>query len=201
MNRALLPTIQALQRCCQRVLTPGVTAVHRIAVAHPSPAPTYPLAEDSRTCAIFDWEEFSPPPRGRRMSLAVVHIISSMEIGGAQQLLLDLCVETRERGHQVKVLALRGGPMTAEFRREGVEVEELPDHGLCSLLTLLELVAWLRHDRPDLVHTHLGKADGYGRVAARLAGVRAVVSTVHNIEKWKSLPRLSSPAADETLRP
>ena len=44
-----------------------------------------------------------------------------------------------------------------------------------------ELVRLFRRLRPDIVHTHNPKPGVYGRVAARLAGVPAVVNTVHGL--------------------
>ena len=47
------------------------------------------------------------------------------------------------------------------------------------LAAFRELVGILRRERFDLVHTHTPKAGVLGRLAARLAGTRAVVNTVH----------------------
>jgi glycosyltransferase involved in cell wall biosynthesis len=46
---------------------------------------------------------------------------------------------------------------------------------------LFELAGLFRRLRPDIVHTHNPKPGLYGRVAARLAGVRGVVNTVHGL--------------------
>jgi glycosyltransferase involved in cell wall biosynthesis len=46
---------------------------------------------------------------------------------------------------------------------------------------LAELTALFRRLRPDIVHTHNPKPGWYGRVAARLARVPAVVNTVHGL--------------------
>mgnify|MGYP001161693871 CR=1 FL=1 len=46
---------------------------------------------------------------------------------------------------------------------------------------LAELTALFRRRRPDIVHTHNPKTGVYGRVAARLAGVPAIVNTVHGL--------------------
>lgn len=46
---------------------------------------------------------------------------------------------------------------------------------------LVELHSLFRRLRPDLVHTHTPKAGIFGRVAARAAGVPAVVNTVHGL--------------------
>jgi glycosyltransferase involved in cell wall biosynthesis len=132
--------------------------------------------------------------------LAITHIITGLTIGGAQQLLLNLCLETLAQGHQVRVIGLRPGVMAGEFRRQGIPVEELALQRMVSLSTLVRLMAILKRKRPDLVHTHLGRADSYGRVAAAMARVPVTVSTVHNVEQWKDrLPLRWIDAATATL--
>jgi glycosyltransferase involved in cell wall biosynthesis len=49
------------------------------------------------------------------------------------------------------------------------------------LLALTELVKLFRQMSPSVVHTHTPKAGIYGRVAARVAGVPAIVNTVHGL--------------------
>ena len=46
---------------------------------------------------------------------------------------------------------------------------------------LVELVRLFRHVSPDIVHTHNPKPGLYGRLAARMAGVPAIVNTVHGL--------------------
>jgi glycosyltransferase involved in cell wall biosynthesis len=48
-------------------------------------------------------------------------------------------------------------------------------------LALGQLVGLLRRLQPDIVHTHNPKPGLYGRLAARLVGVPAVVNTVHGL--------------------
>ena len=55
------------------------------------------------------------------------------------------------------------------------------------------MVGLIRRESPQIVHTHLFKSDFHGRLAARIAGVPVVVSTLHSIDPWaqeRSLGRL-----------
>jgi glycosyltransferase involved in cell wall biosynthesis len=61
-----------------------------------------------------------------------------------------------------------------EFDRAGL---------LAARRALRELAGVLRGSQPDLVHTHLLKADALGALAARKAGVAALVSSKHNDER------------------
>jgi glycosyltransferase involved in cell wall biosynthesis len=93
----------------------------------------------------------------------------------------------RER-YQVDVLC---GPQTGsegslieETRARGVRLTILPDllreiSPAHDLLALVNLARLMRANRYDIVHTHSSKAGILGRIAARLAGVPAIVHTVH----------------------
>jgi glycosyltransferase involved in cell wall biosynthesis len=50
---------------------------------------------------------------------------------------------------------------------------------LKDLIALRKLVELLRRQQPDLVHTHSGKAGILGRLAARRAGIPAVIHHIH----------------------
>jgi len=54
-----------------------------------------------------------------------------------------------------------------------------PVHPWKDTLALLHLTRYLRERRPDLVHTHSGKAGVLGRLAARQAGVPVIVHHIH----------------------
>ena len=110
----------------------------------------------------------------------VVHIIDELPRDGAEVLLLDL-VRRRDARMRYSVLCLvRGGPLVEEFERAGVPVVIFGRRGAVDPHMLWRLVRWLRREHATVVHTHLFTADSYGRLAARLAGVAAVFSTVHN---------------------
>lgn len=113
----------------------------------------------------------------------VVHLITRLDLGGAQQNTL-YCVRHHDRTRfEVGLLAGAGGRLDAEAAAiPEADVRLVPwlRHPIAPVgdpLAILRLARRLRG--VDLVHTHSSKAGILGRAAARLAGVRAVVHTVH----------------------
>ena len=120
---------------------------------------------------------------GRRYRIA--HVITRLELGGAQQNTL-YCTEHHDRSRfEVDLLAGRGGVLDEEaLRIPDARVELMPclRHPISpawDLTALLRLRRHFRERRIDLVHTHSSKAGILGRAAAVLAGVPVVVHTVH----------------------
>ncbi|NVN97971.1 MAG: glycosyltransferase [Geobacteraceae bacterium] len=110
----------------------------------------------------------------------VLHLILSLEIGGMEQVVVDL-VKAIDRSRFVpKVLCLQSlGPLGEELRRAGIEVILLPSMmPLFSFIYPGGLVTAIRCAKADVVHVHSG-CWFKGAVAARYAGVKSVVYTLH----------------------
>jgi glycosyltransferase involved in cell wall biosynthesis len=55
---------------------------------------------------------------------------------------------------------------------------------------IMRLIRYCRQNRIDIVQTHGLRADGVARWAARVGGVRAVISTIHSIDPWRRVPHV-----------
>ena len=143
------------------------------------------------------------------MRRKVVHLITRLDLGGsAQNTVLTAIGHDRSRYEPIVVTGLvesddaqGGSGAMAEnlVRLEQVSVrcELLPTlvrsiSPLRDLIAFVKLVAWLRRERPDIVHTHTSKAGALGRLAARLAGVPVVVHTPHGHVFYGHFGRVTS---------
>ncbi|MFD7894235.1 glycosyltransferase [Streptomyces sp. NPDC059743] len=111
--------------------------------------------------------------------MRVLHIITGLGIGGAEQQLRLLL--SRLPTESEVVTLTNPGPVAEGIVADGVPVTDLAMTGNKDLGALPRLTKLVKQGRYDLVHTHLYRACLYGRFAARLAGVRTIVATEHSL--------------------
>ena len=120
----------------------------------------------------------SPPP------IRLVFCITELDPGGAERALVQLVLHLDRNQWEPHVICL--GP-TGHFadvlRAANVPVTCLNARGTLSLPRVLwQLIRELRRIKPALVQTFLFHANVLGRIAARLAGVRCVISGIRVAE-------------------
>ena len=96
--------------------------------------------------------------------------------------LLPLMRGLRARGHEVIGVSAEG-PLLDIARNEGFRIVAMPfarsPSPLAQWRAFRALVAFLRRERPDLVHGHMPISGFLARIAARVAGVPRVAYTCH----------------------
>jgi len=122
--------------------------------------------------------------------LKIVHIITRLIIGGAQENTLLSCEGQHDLGHDVTLLSGPAigpeGSLVERARAYGYRVQIL-DTMRRSILPVQDLfiyrslVKLLKELQPDVVHTHSSKAGIIGRWAAHRAKVPAIVHTIHGL--------------------
>lgn len=122
--------------------------------------------------------------RGGQISAArpvrVCHVSMHLKTGGLERLLVEFARRHDRQLVQPLFVALQDtGPPAEEISACGCPVRRinLAENGKPGSLKSLRQL--LRSEQVDLVHTHNTYAHFYGALAARAAGVRAVVNTQH----------------------
>src|SRR3954451_8236869 len=131
--------------------------------------------------------------------MRIVHVITRLIVGGAQENTLLSCEGQHARGHDVTLITGPAigpeGSLMERARSCGYRVVEV-DEMRRSILpvkdfrTYHRLVRLLRDLRPDLVHTHSSKASIIGRWAADKAKVPAIIHTIHGLAFTASTSRM-----------
>ena len=122
--------------------------------------------------------------------MRIVHVITRLIVGGAQENTLLSCEGQHARGHDVTLVTGPAlgpeGSLMDRAKSGGYRVVEVGEMRrailpLKDFRTYRRLVALLGEMKPDVVHTHSSKAGILGRWAAHKAGMPVVVHTVHGL--------------------
>jgi glycosyltransferase involved in cell wall biosynthesis len=114
--------------------------------------------------------------------IKVVHITTID--GSLRYLLLNQLQSIQEAGYEVSAISAPGSHVP-EVEKAGIRHLAVPFVRSSSLKPFADLIAFwhlyqtMRRERFTIVHTHTAKPDLYGQMAARLAGVPVVMSTLH----------------------
>jgi glycosyltransferase involved in cell wall biosynthesis len=117
--------------------------------------------------------------------LTIVHVITRLLQGGAEENTASTCLHQAACGHHVTLVHGPGAnPMWATRladRVRLVSVDSLvhPISPVADFHAIFDLSRLYRRLHPDVVHTHESKAGIVGRIAAALAGVPVIVHTIH----------------------
>jgi len=123
-------------------------------------------------------------------TMKVLHLITRLILGGAQENTVLTCEGMAARGHEVTLgygpIYGPEGSLHARAAGGGYALRELP----AMIRSVRPWTDWrcyrqcralIRELKPDVVHTHSSKAGIVGRAAAWAEGVGAVVHTIHGL--------------------
>ena len=116
--------------------------------------------------------------------LRIAHIITQLELGGAQRNTLYTISHLDRNRFEPTLLCGPGGILDEEARHGNWPTLFIPSlvrpaRPLKDLRALVQLYKQLRLLKPHIVHTHSSKAGILGRIAAYLAGVPVIIHTFH----------------------
>jgi len=121
--------------------------------------------------------------------MRVTHVITRLIVGGAQENTVATVLGLRQKPG-VKVHLVSGpttgaeGSLESQFSTAPEILSVVPElvrpiHPLKDFIALQKLEEILREQKPNIVHTHSGKAGILGRIAAKRAGVPVIIHTIH----------------------
>lgn len=155
----------------------------------------------------------------REQPVRVLHIITRMIVGGAQENTL-LSVEGLDRMDEYDVVLLSGIDRGREGElltraRETTKLIIVPELGrdispFNDLKAFWKLYRLIREGNYHIVHTHSSKAGVLGRIAAYLAGTPLIVHTLHSLvfhdyqpwlvnRTWRIVKKICAPLTDHFI--
>lgn len=137
----------------------------------------------------------------------VLHVITSTQVGGAENHVLALTQGLQKEGWNCAVAYLKGrGDLDTQYAAAGISVHPLGLEHWWDVGAAGRLVGLIRREQAEIIHAHLFPAEVFATVASLAAGSRAkLVCTKHNDEdflrRWhfRFLHRLISHRAAQTI--
>lgn len=115
--------------------------------------------------------------------MRIVQLIDSLDYGGAEQVVANLSTRQSLDGDSVRLVCLRTlGPQPVNVHPlidAGVEIITLDKPPGFHLETLRRLIAYLKRERIEVIHTHNHMVHHYGAIAGRVAGTPVILNTLH----------------------
>jgi glycosyltransferase involved in cell wall biosynthesis len=117
--------------------------------------------------------------------IKVAHVITRLDLGGAQQNTLYCCANHDRKKIEVVLVSGIGGYLDPEAKKsKNYKIYFLPElkhaiHPWWDFVALWKISSILKQEQVQIVHTHSSKAGFLGRWAAYLAGVPLIIHTVH----------------------
>ncbi|MDH5173874.1 MAG: glycosyltransferase family 4 protein, partial [Elusimicrobiota bacterium] len=123
--------------------------------------------------------------------IKVLHIITRLILGGAQENTI-FTVWGLNKSDCYEVELATGPPigpegsLIEEAKKRGIKLKIMPSmrreiNLFRDLLAFIELYLLIRKGKYTIVHTHSSKAGILGRLAARIAGVKIIIHSVHGL--------------------
>lgn len=143
----------------------------------------------------------TPSETHPRRRIKIVHLITSLEVGGAQHgMLLGLPRFDQEQYEHVLCSITDRMQMAPHFEAAGIEVRSLGLSRKIDIFAALRLRSLLKELRPDILHTYLLHGNILGRLVGRLVGVPTIIGserTIGQAKRWGRLAtRLTNPLTD-----
>jgi len=111
-----------------------------------------------------------------RAPLTICHFDAERKFSGGELQVFLLMRGLRARGHRSILVAPGDSIAAGRAREEGFELRASSMRSSLDLLSLASSTTALRELRPDLVHLHTARAAWLGGLAARRAGIPAIVT-------------------------
>lgn len=116
----------------------------------------------------------------------VCHVIGSLRTGGAERQCINLLnVLDADSKHLLLLSDESSGEMCDLIDRSAVKVERLPVRVRSMISDIVRIVVFFKKNRINVVHTHMFWPSLFGVIAARIAGIKVVVTTEHGLNPWK----------------
>jgi glycosyltransferase involved in cell wall biosynthesis len=123
--------------------------------------------------------------------MKILHLINTLSAGGAELHLLTLCKRQKSKNIELIVACLReqvtgSRSLRTVFEKENIRVVDLRADHRYNFGFIARLISLIRNTQPDVLHSHLPRADIAAAICSRFVKVPVFICSVHGIysSRW-----------------
>ncbi len=106
--------------------------------------------------------------------LKIVHIVSSLKVGGMERFVLNIAAAQQSAGTSVSVMALQDGPLHAVA--DHLDIRTFIPSGSSKYVRAAKAAIYLAKLKPHLIHAHNRTSLHYAAVGRKVCGARILVT-------------------------
>ncbi len=116
--------------------------------------------------------------------IKVLHLIKTLNLGGAELNLFNLVQATNSEQFEIHVGYSFGGELESKFKDIGVKLFKFAQgshkiKSFASFAIILKIIIYILKNKIDIVHTHIFNAHIWGSIAVKITGAK-IVEHVHD---------------------
>jgi glycosyltransferase involved in cell wall biosynthesis len=112
------------------------------------------------------------------MKCNLLYVFDNMEFGGGERVFSQIINRLSGEQYNIMVACLPTGAFIEKIKGSGAQIKSVDMRNRLNLRVILQLAGLMKGERVDIVHSQGARADFFARMAAKLARVPFVVSTV-----------------------
>ncbi len=134
-----------------------------------------------------------------KSKIKILQVITLFSVGGATETVISMASGLKDVGYDVHIATGPNipseGSMYETAKNLGIPVFTFKNmkraiNPIRDLITTYQLIKFIKSGEYDVVHTHSSKAGVIGRIAAKIAGAKVIVHTVHGLHFHQYQSRL-----------
>jgi glycosyltransferase involved in cell wall biosynthesis len=123
------------------------------------------------------------------MRRKILHIINSLEVAGAESMLVTTITHLSKQKFPSVVCSLsRRGGLQKDIEKLGIKIYFLNYTSIFNLPKMVTTVAGIlqiiKKEKIDLIHTHLYGSCIVGRIVGWFSRKKEIITTLHNVDRW-----------------
>ena len=112
------------------------------------------------------------------MKCNLLYVFDNMEFGGGERVFAQIINRLPVKKYKVTVACLPTGAFIEKIERSGAQVKSVDMRNRFNPKIILQLASLIKTEKIDIVNSQGARADFFARIASKLAGVTATISTV-----------------------